>query len=246
MIEGLDLSTGQLAAIFAIALFGGLQRGFAGFGTALMLAPVISLIVGTRIAIPAITISLLTTTIQLVPSTWREVNWSDQMSLSLPGCIGVPIGVALLIHFDPELMRRGISAITVIFALFLMTGWRYAHPPTRTGSAIVGSMGGVLSGAGSVGGPPVIAYLLAGPSSAASTRASLIYFFAFTQISSLALYSFNDLITWEVVTVAALTVPSLIIGTWFGAKLFKRADDSMFRRVALVVLLIIGVGTFFA
>ena len=245
-MPGLDFDAGQVTALLLAATVAGVLRGFSGFGAALVLAPVVSLVVGTHVAVPAILLSIFVTTVQLFAPTWSQVRWSDQLALSLAGCIGVPAGVVLLIYLDPELMRRSISAVTALFALFLLTGWRSSRPPTRFGSAAMGGLGGVLSGAASIGGPPVIVYLLAGPGSAAQTRASLIYYFAFTQLTAIVMFSIGGLMNWEVVVTAAVVSPSLILGTWAGARLFHLASERIFRIAALTILLIVGVSTFFA
>ena len=227
-MPGLDFDAGQVAALLLAATVAGVMRGFSGFGAALVLAPVVSLIVGTHVAVPAILLSIFVTTAQLFAPAWPHVRWSDQFALSVPGCIGVPAGVLLLLHLDPELMRRAISAITALIALFLLSGWRSNRPPTRSGSATMGALGGVLSGAASIGGPPVIAYLLAGPGSPTQTRATLIYYFAFTQAASLIMFWIGGLMNWEVLVTAALVAPSLILGTWAGAKLFHLASERVF------------------
>ena len=245
-MPGLDFDAGQVAALLLAATVAGVMRGFSGFGAALVLAPVVSLIVGTHVAVPAILLSIFVTTAQLFAPAWPHVRWSDQFALSVPGCIGVPAGVLLLLHLDPELMRRAISAITALIALFLLSGWRSSRPPTRSGSATMGALGGVLSGAASIGGPPVIAYLLAGPGSPTQTRATLIYYFAFTQAASLIMFWIGGLMNWEVLVTAALVSPSLILGTWAVAKLFHLASERVFRLSALTILLLIGVSTFFA
>ena len=236
-----DFDTGQAAALLLAGTLAGLLRGFSGFGAALALAPVASLIVGAQVAVPAIILAMFATTIQLFPATWSEVRWSDQLSLSLAGCLGVPAGVALLLYLDQDLMRRLISAVTVLFALVLLTGWRYSKPPTRHGAAAMGALGGVLSGAASLGGPPVIFYLLAGPGSPAQTRASLIYYFAFTQLAALAMFYVGGLMNREVLVTAAVIAPSLLLGTWAGTKLFHLASQRTYRMAALAILLIAGV-----
>lgn len=245
-MPGLDFDAWQAAAVLLSGAVAGALRGFSGFGAALVLAPVVSLIVGAHVAVPAIMLSIFVTTAQLIAPTWRHVQWSDQLTLSLSGCVGVPAGVALLIYIDPELMRRSISALTVLLALFLLAGWRSSRPPSRFGAAAMGGLGGVLSGSTSLGGPPVVAYLLAGPGSAAQTRASLIYYFAFTQMMALIVYWVGGLMSWEVVATAAAVAPSLLLGTWAGAKLFHLASERIFRLAALTILLLVGVSTFFA
>ena len=243
----LDFDAGQAAAMLLAATVAGLLRGFSGFGAALVLAPVVSLIVGTHVAVPAILLAIFVTTIQLVAPTWTHVSWSDQVALSLPGCIGVPAGVVLLLYIDPELMRRAISAITALVALFLLSGWRYGGRPTRSGAAAMGAFGGVLSGAASIGGPPVIAYLLAGPGSPTQTRATLIYYFAFTQAASLVIFWIGGLMNWEVLVIAALdrAVPGRS-EPGPGRRLFHLASERAFRLAALTILLLVGVSTFFA
>ena len=245
-MPGLDFDAWQATALLLAGAVAGGLRGFSGFGAALVLAPVGSLIVGAHVAVPAIILSMFVTTAQLFAPTWRHVRWSDQLALSLSGCIGVPAGVALLVFLDPELMRRGISVLTVLLALFLMTGWRSGHPPTRLGAASVGGLGGVLSGSTSLGGPPVVAYLLAGPGSAAQTRASLIYYFAFTQLASLIAFWIGGLMNWEVLVTAAVIAPSLVAGTWGGMRLFHLASERIFRLAALTIMLLVGVSTLLA
>ena len=110
----------------------------------------------------------------------------------------------------------------------------------------MGGLGGVLSGSTSLGGPPVVAYLLAGPGSAAQTRASLLYYFAFTQMAALIVYWLGGLMSWEVAVAAAVVAPSLVVGAWIGTRLFHLASERTFRRVALAILLLVGVSTFFA
>ena len=243
MLAALDFTTAQYAAIAAVALLGGLVRGFGGFGSALVVTPVLSIVVGPRAAVPAVMIVLLITTLQLVPSTWRHVRWREQWVLSISGCVGVPLGGMVLLALDPEVLRRAISATTAASALFLMTGWRYSGSHSNPAAAAAGGLGGFISGAGSVGGPPVVAYLLAGPGGAAEVRAGIVYYFVFTQAVSLVFYGASGLLGPEVTVAALLIAPSLLIGTWIGAKLFVLASEKLFRRFALILLLAIGVVT---
>ena len=243
MLQQLDFTAVQYAAIMAGALLGGLVRGFGGFGTALIVTPVLSVIVGPRAAVPAVTLALFLTTLQLIPTTWMHVRWREQWVLSLSGCLGVPAGVALLVWLDPELLRRAISAATAASAVLLMTGWRYSGASSLPAAAAAGWSGGFLSGAASIGGPPVIAYLLAGQGSPAQMRASIVFYFAFTQVASMTLYALSELITVRTLVVAALITPSLLLGTWYGSRLFRRSSEKNFRWVALFILLAVGLVT---
>jgi uncharacterized membrane protein YfcA len=237
------LETGLVAAT---ALFAGIMRGFSGFGAALTIAPVLALAVGPRAAIPAILIVMLSTSLQLLPKALASVKWSTVTPLSIGGAIGIPIGAWLLIVIDQETIRRSISLVVVFFAMLMMIGWRYKGSIGYVVSAFAGGVGGLISGAAAAGGPAVIMFLLAGPESAARNRAAIILYFIFTQAVALAVYSFGGLMTWKIFWIALPMIPTISLGTWIGERMFGKASDELYRHIALVFLMIIGLSTLFA
>ncbi|CAN0581173.1 unnamed protein product, partial [Laminaria digitata] len=92
----------------------------------------------------------------------------------------------------------------------------------------------------------VIIFLLAGPDSAARNRAAIILYFLFTQLIALVVYGIGGLMTLQTVWVALPMIPTIVLGTWIGEKLFGKASDQLYRRIALVFLLAIGLSTLFA
>lgn len=236
--------TAEQALVVAVAAFvGGVIRGFSGFGSALVIAPVLSLAIGPVVAVPAIVLIHALTTVQLVPGSWREIVWPRVAPLSIAGCVGTPIGVYALVTLDADVMRRAISAVTVVFALAMLTGWRYTKAPGPAVSAAVGTIGGLLAGAGSVGGPPIILFLLAGPDRAATNRATFIYYFLFTQLAGLAVFWFAAILTLQTLLISLVMAPTMVLGIWLGERMFGQASEELFRRVALVFLLAIGLAT---
>lgn len=239
----IGMTTPELGMVALAALAAGLIRGFTGFGSALVIAPVLSLLVGPRAAVPAIVIANMFTTAQLLPGAVRTVAWSRVVPLAIAGCLCVPLGAMLLITVDQDLMRRAISFLTVTFALLMLWGWRYTGKVKPAIAAGVGGAGGILSGAASIGGPPVIIFLLAGPDPAATNRATFIFYFLFTQLVGIAMYWSTALLDRRVGVLCIILMPSLVLGMWIGERMFNRASENMFRRVALVFLLGVGVAT---
>ena len=241
-----ELTALDTVLVAGTAFFAGLMRGFSGFGAALTIAPVLALAVGPRTAIPAILIVMLVTSIQLVPRAWNSADWKTVIPLSVGGAIGIPVGAWLLVVVDQELIRRSISATVTFFAILMLIGWRYRGSVKPVFSAIAGGLGGFISGAAAAGGPAVIMFLLAGPESAARTRAAIILYFLFTQGVALVVYWFGGLMTAKTLWVALPMLPTLILGTWVGEKCFGKASDQLYRRIALAFLLAIGLSTLFA
>ena len=239
----LGLTPYEILVVLAVTVVGGVIRGFAGFGSALAMAPVLSLLVGPREAVPAVVILMMVTTAQIVPGAIREVAWAKLWPLGLASCVGVPIGVLVLLGVDPELLRRAIAAAVAVFSAILLAGWRYRRAPGRVLALSMGGIGGTLTGAAAIGGPPVIAFLLAGPDSAATNRATLIFYFVFSQVVAIALYWAGGAITARVLWLAVMMMPAQIAGLWIGAKLFPKASEAAYRRIALGVLFAIGIAT---
>ena len=239
-MELFGLTVTEAIVVCLSALAGGMIRGFTGFGSALVIAPILSIAVGPRIAVPAIVLVLAVSTIQLMPGAARDVNWRRVLQLGLAGVVGVPLGIYALVSVDQELMRRFIAVVVAAFALSMLAGWRYQRAPNTLVTIGVGGVGGVLSGAASVGGPPVILFLLAGPDGAAANRAAIIYYFIFSQSIALVMYWYQDLLVAKVLWLAVLMLPTQVIGVAIGTKLFPKADETLYRRVALIFLLVIG------
>jgi len=239
-MEYFGLTVNEMAIVCALALAGGMIRGFTGFGSALVIAPILSFAVGTDIAVPAIVVLLFVSTFQLMPGAARDADWKRVSRLSLAGIIGVPIGIYVLVAVDQELMRRFIAMVVVAFALSMLTGWRYKREPGAVMTMGVGGIGGVLSGAAAVGGPPVIIFLLAGPAAAAANRASIIYYFFFSQIVAMVMYWYQGFLTHKVLWLAVFMLPTQVIGVAIGTKLFPKANETLYRRIALYFLLLIG------
>jgi hypothetical protein len=242
-VPDLGLSFVEIVVVLAVSVIGGVIRGFSGFGSALAMAPVLSLLVGPREAVPAATLLFMVTTAQLAPGATRKAAWDKLWPLGLASCVGVPMGVYVLLVVDPELMRRAIAVGVAVFSAILLAGWRYERTPGRALTLSVGGIGGALTGAASIGGPPVIAFLLAGPDSAATNRATLIFYFLFSQVIAVALYVAGGIITARVLWLAVLMLPAQMAGLWIGAKLFPKASEASYRRIALGFLLLIGIVT---
>ena len=228
-----------------VSFFAGIMRGYSGFGSALTVVPVIAYVYGPQLAVPAVVAMHLVTSIQLTPSALRDVEWGRVGPLSIAGSLAVPVGAWVLVTQDPEILRRAISFLIIVFAVMMMRGWRYTGKINSSIMAVVGIIGGVITGAATIGGPPVVTFLMAGPFKAAQNRAAIILYFIFVQTVAVIMYWIGGLWVWEIFGICVLTTPGLMLGMWLGQRLFDQASEEGFRRVALTFLLVIGLMTLF-
>ena len=83
------------------------------------------------------------------------------------------------------------------------------------------------------------------PGAAAIGRASIIFFFLFTDLLGIGYFATQGIVTIQNFIQAALWLPALLIGVWLGAHGFKRMNQDAFRRWVLVILIalaLLGIG----
>jgi len=231
--EYLDMSL-LYAALSVFAA--GLIRGFSGFGSALINAPVLSLIWGPTIGVPVAALIEVAPAIQLTPKAIKIANWKTVWAFGIPALILLPAGTFILVSVPADDMRRAIGAIVLVVALILWSGWRYRGPRGVVPSMCVGLVGGSLAGATGVAGPPVILYLMSSDDSPAQTRANLIAYFTIILFGIVATFSLKGLVSLNTLWLAAAMLIPFIAGTAIGTRMFPLASERIFRNIALTTL----------
>ena len=221
--------------IMAGAIFvSGLVRGFTGgAGANFFSAPVLSILIGPREAVPIVLLLNGLTIILMIPGAARQVRWRKVWPMGFAAALTLPFGVWALFVIDEILMRRMIAGVAVGFSLLLLSGWRY-HGPRGLGLSMgAGGMAGALAGAVSMGGPPVFLYLMSGPDDGATNRAHFIMFSAFVLATAFVVFFGAGVYTERMLWLGAVLVVPFVIATVIGTRLFRLASEETFRRVSL-------------
>ena len=234
------LFSAGMAGAVAIAGIGGVVRGATGFGGAMVMTPVLSLLLGP---IPAVISALLLETFaafSMLPAAARAARWPTILPICAVACLTAPLGAYLLTTLDPQLMRRAIAATVLLFSLLLLTGIRY-HGQQRIGTSMaLGAASGVLVGATSVGAPPVILYLLASSDPPNVTRANLTLFVTIISLAALVAMLWRGMLDGPTALTALSLSPLYFGGVWLGSHLYGRADAALMRRWTLVFLVVVS------
>jgi uncharacterized protein len=232
--------------VAVIVGFAGVMRGVTGFGGAMLMTPPLGILLG---AVPAVVISLgLEAAAALImgPATYRDLPVRQFALLIVPACLTIPVGTQLLVGFDAGIARRAIGAMVVVFSLAMLSGLRYAHRPATGLTVAIGSLAGVLLGATGIGAPPVVLFLLSGPSPARNTRAILTAFISTTSFIGLAALLANGAITVPLMQMSGLLAVVYLAAILIGMKLFAHLSDRGTRTIALCLMLLLGVAALVA
>ena len=226
----------ELALAAAIAVFSGVIHGYTGFGAALLMVPLFTLLFG-----PVEAVAIFGSA-QLYPGAARNARWRELLPISIAIIIFSPLGVFILFNLDPELIRRAMGGFVFLAALILMSGWVYRGPRGIFASAVAGGLAGGISGATGVGGPPLALYFLSAPQPIEVQRANIVIAVAVVIAIVLVSLIFAGGFSTETLLRAVILTPAYVFGTWSGSRLFMIAPKEYFRRVALWLLLATGVG----
>lgn len=230
----------------AIAAVAGVIRGITGFGGAMVMSPPFALLLGPLVTVPVVLLLESVAAAPMLVQTRRLVRWRVIGPIIAAAWVTVPIGTWLLVAADPQLMRRVIAATVVVFSMLLLRGWRYGGEQRLATGLGLGAVSGTMLGATSLGGPPVILYLLAGPDRVEVTRANLTFFLAAICVAGLAMLAVHGLLTLEALALAATLAPGYYGGMVLGTRLFPRFTETRFRQFTLVLMMVVAAGIVFA
>ncbi len=227
----------------AVACIAGMVRGFAGFGAAMIMTPIFSALYGPAAGVALCLLLEIAVALPVVPGVVRLVDWHRIGVLLIAAAVGVPLGNLVLTRTEPEPMRWAISAIILGAVALLASGWRFAGRPRTTTTLTAGVSSGFLNGLAGMAGPPIAFYYLAGDETATRVRANLTTYFVFVDLVAIATFTSRGLIDWSTIVLGLFLAPAVMLGGVLGTRLFPLASESFYRRLALVLLVGVAIGS---
>lgn len=224
-------------AFAALAVFvGGFVRGFSGFGSGMIWAGGLSLVLPPVIVVPSIFLLDLAASAHLVPRAWKDIDWRSLRWLLLGAVVATPAGLYLLANLPGDVIRVAIAVVVLAATALLWRGFALRAMPGPRTALFAGALSGFLGGGAGVGGPPAILLYFSAPTTVGVSRASLIGYLFGLDVVSAALASLQGLYTREVgLWTLALVLP-MLLGVVLGDRQFLHADPERFRRVVLLLL----------
>lgn len=234
------MSTIELLISAVIVCLAGVVRGVTGFGGAMIMSPLLALLIGPQ---AAVLIALLLegfAPLPLLPAVARIANWKVMKPIILGAFLAAPVGGWLLAHVEARLMSKAIAGVVLSFAFIMLMGVQIRARSTIGTRIAVGGVGGVLVGATSMGGPPVILYLMSSGESLPVLRANLMIYVAAASFAGLAAMAITNVLDLDIIIAALALAPVYLASAWFGGRLFRLVNERLFRRVTLLLLIAVS------
>ena len=231
-----------LVAVIFVAVF---TQSLTGFGSALTSMPILAPLLGLSVAAP--TVALLGGAMEIVLVIYYRdaINVRAVWRLILASFVGIPAGVYLLRRVDERVTLLVLGVIVVVYALYALLNFKLPKLEHPVWSYLAGFFAGVFGGAYNTAGPPVIIYGNCRQWEPTEFKANLQGFFLINSAAVIVSHALAGNITPLVWQKFLLALPAVAVGILAGTALDKRLSAETFRKVVLVLLVVLGIRLLF-
>jgi len=222
-----------MSAVFGVALIGGFARGLAGFGVGLIMMPICASVIGPAVTIPMMALIDAPTATWLASKVWRDFDRREVLTLLIACAGGTPVGIAVLLLIEPDVIKNIASVIVLFFAVALLFGLKLGGEPSTRRSTGTGFVAGVLEGSVGLPGPPIILVWLATQVPGARLRANIIMFFFGMMLIVVPAFTIAGLMTAETILMTAAVFPFFFGGVLLGNLASGHVPEAIFRKIVL-------------
>lgn len=230
----------DITAIMGIILLAAFLQGLTGFGFALIALPLLGFFIDIKVSVPLMLLLATIISLYLSVRLRKSVNLKPIYILLAATLPGIPLGTYALKHFSPHWLSLGIGLLMVVFTGYMLL---FKPRPRELGAPLTALAGFLCGGLGSsigAGGPPVIIYATLQPWDKDRAKGTLAFYFSCAGLMTIASHAFTGMITGRVLHLYALSLPSLIAGIWLGTTAYKHLSDHGYRKLAFVLVFLLG------
>lgn len=224
-----------------IILTAGFTQGFTGFGSALIMLPLLTLLIGVKTVVPLLTLLGACINIILLLQIHQHIEWRRVRILLVAAAPGILFGVYILKTMSTGFLEMVIGILLIAFPSYLMFDGAPKRELAPGWAWPVGFLSGVLGGSINAGGPPVIIYVAMQPWGKLSVKSTLVGFFMVTSIAIGVTQAAGGLMTVEIFALFAIGLPALVTGVLAGSFMFNKVDSGAYRKVLNVLLVFLGI-----
>jgi len=240
-MDWLDIAV--FAVIAAVASYVQAITGFA-FGLIMVGASSIIGLAPIELTVAFVSFSALASALISMRGTTRHIRWDLSLALMFGSLPATLLGFYILDYLSDnhaDLVKQ-VLGVTIFLAggLLMLNPSRYVQTSGRLSFVVSGFVGGLMGGAFSVPGPPIVYHLYRQPLPVATIKATLLLVFSVAYILRISLYAMDGLPDGDVIKVSALSFPLVLLGTLAGKHRPPGLSDQMIRRCAFVLLSAMG------
>ena len=216
-------------------------RGFNGFGFSATCVSGFSFILPAIEIVPIILALEVMISIFMIPYVWKKIDWNFVFKIIIGSLLGIPIGLYLLRHLNPEVVHLAACLLIIFFSILLMRGFSYQKINNSYGKFLTGIISGIMNGLSTLGGLPVTLFLLITSIQPAIIRGSLSALFFLTDIFAFLLSFFSGIVDMTTIYRVIPLIIILPLGVFIGDNFFVKSKEATYRKVVIYFLIIVSI-----
>jgi len=237
--------TEQLSVIFVIFLAVFVQS-LSGFGSALVAMSLLPAILSIQIATPLVALVMIILEILLLLRYRHAFKWGAVWRVIAASLVGVPVGLMFLRQLDEQVVLTILGVLVTGFGIYSLLNIRLPKLSHPAWGYVFGFLAGVIGGAYNTSGPPVIVYGNCRGWQPEEFKSNLQGFFILSSIAILVGHIWSNHLTAEVWHYFWFSIPATVVGTIAGTSLDKFIKPETFRKIVLMVLIVVGLRLIFS
>lgn len=231
----MDVATLPLIALLATMIQSGL-----GFGFGLFFVPVAALFVPPREAVATSLLLVMFVSSAMYAEARPRTGLRSIWPLVVGSLAATPFGLLILLRANETALRLLVATAVFVSAMVnLVTRREDAHearPDSLVRQGLAGIIGGVIRGATSTGGPPIVLYQHWIGGGAARIRGRLFAYFFWAGVPATLIMAPSGLFTHTVLRNVAFALPMLAVGLVGGRMMRPRVPEAWFGRLSMLLL----------
>ncbi len=145
---------------FSLIIFGAyFVRGIAGFGSGLIIVPLLALALPLQFVVPLTLLLDFSASLALGRHAREHIAWEEIRPLIPFSLTGIVLGVLLLIKLPKEPLLLILGLLIIVFGLRSLLNLHGDKPISRLWAAPAGILGGGIGALFGTGGPPYVIYM---------------------------------------------------------------------------------------
>ena len=229
--------------IALVVIFSGFLRGFIGFGSGLLMIPILSYFYSPVFAMVFNIVIEIPATIYLTFVGIKKANLKEITPMMATMMLIIPFGTIFLVSVDEQIIKTLMSILLIFFVILIGSGWRIKSTITKYVLVLGRTISGLMQGATGMGGPPYVTVLLSKNDSDEVARANILVITSGLVISAIMSLYYFGLFTKDILFTGAITAPVYVFATYIGTRFFNFSGNKYYRNSSLVALGIVGVAT---
>lgn len=224
-----------------VAFFGAFTQSTTGFGSGLVTMAFYPTLLGIRVAAPLVALMNLSTEFVMILRYRRSFQLRRIWPMIVVSLCAIPLGVWAVSNLDEKLVLRVLGLVMISFSLWALIGIQLPELHHPAWMVFAGGLGGLLGGAYNTSGPPIIMYGNCRRWEPETFKANLTGYFIMNSIFIVTNHVWSGNTTLNVWTYFLIVLPAIVLGMIAGFHLDHRIKPASFRKIVLVLLLVMGI-----